>query len=281
MMHNLLLTVLLLCCVKVSAQTDTLNQLDENGMKQGYWIIFGIDKPEKGYPADGKIEEGTYKDGRKNGLWVKYHPDGKTPKLKAHFINNRPNGEYWKYFKNEFLREHGRWKGGKNVLIFEKYYNSGCLEFICEDSIRTYYQDNCSRFGTAGRIDTLRGSSAYATEITRPSQINPYPSDIKEMVIYDSSGAVMRVYVPDSTKQHQQTIPTYSPDGWEGQVKGNQKFKPNGYNKLYNKDDELWMDGEFKNGKLWNGKLYIYDNDGILTKIEIWKNGKYHSDGQL
>ncbi len=28
-------------------------------------------------------------------------------------------------------------------------------------------------------------------------------------------------------------------------------------------------------------KAYKYDSDGILLKIEIWKRGKYHSDGQL
>ena len=53
------------------------------------------------------------------------------------------------------------------------------------------------------------------------------------------------------------------------------------YNKVYNDDDELWLDGKFKSGKLWDGKLYKYDSDGILLKIEIWKEGKYHSDGQL
>ena len=58
-------------------------------------------------------------------------------------------------------------------------------------------------------------------------------------------------------------------------------FEKDGYNKVYNGDEELWMDGKFKSGKLWDGKLYKYDSDGILLKIEIWKNGKYHSDGQL
>ena len=41
------------------------------------------------------------------------------------------------------------------------------------------------------------------------------------------------------------------------------------------------MDGIFKNSKLWEGKYYKYDDDGILLKYEIWKNGCYHSDGQL
>jgi hypothetical protein len=39
--------------------------------------------------------------------------------------------------------------------------------------------------------------------------------------------------------------------------------------------------GEFKNGQLYDGKVYDYDQDGILQKVRIYKLGKYHSDGQL
>ncbi len=29
------------------------------------------------------------------------------------------------------------------------------------------------------------------------------------------------------------------------------------------------------------GKVYVYDRDGILLKVKVYKNGVYHSDGQL
>ena len=59
------------------------------------------------------------------------------------------------------------------------------------------------------------------------------------------------------------------------------KFDPNGYNKVYNANDELEQDGDFKDGRLFNGKMYVYDSDGLLLKVKIYKNGVYHSDGQL
>jgi hypothetical protein len=59
------------------------------------------------------------------------------------------------------------------------------------------------------------------------------------------------------------------------------RFITNGYNKVYNDNDEIWMEGEFKNGQLWDGKVYDYDADGILQKVRIFKTGRYHSDGQL
>jgi antitoxin component YwqK of YwqJK toxin-antitoxin module len=56
------------------------------------------------------------------------------------------------------------------------------------------------------------------------------------------------------------------------------KFNPNGYNKVYDSNNKLWMDGEFKKSKLQKGKLYKYDENGKLIKIEYWEKGQYHSD---
>lgn len=58
-------------------------------------------------------------------------------------------------------------------------------------------------------------------------------------------------------------------------------FKENGYNKIFNDNDDIWQDGEFRNGKLWDGKLYEYDSDGILMRVRVYKEGGYHSDGLL
>ena len=55
-------------------------------------------------------------------------------------------------------------------------------------------------------------------------------------------------------------------------------FKPNDYNKVYNSKDELWQEGEFRNGSLLDGKVYEYSNDGILTKIYTYKKGIFHSE---
>jgi antitoxin component YwqK of YwqJK toxin-antitoxin module len=54
-----------------------------------------------------------------------------------------------------------------------------------------------------------------------------------------------------------------------------------GYQKLYDDQKRLVQDGEFKGGKLLNGKWYKYDKNGLILKVEIYKNGKYFADGQL
>jgi antitoxin component YwqK of YwqJK toxin-antitoxin module len=59
------------------------------------------------------------------------------------------------------------------------------------------------------------------------------------------------------------------------------KFLPNGRNKLYTITGEIWMDGEFKKGQLMDGKVFLYDSDGVLLKVRVYKNGAYERDGLL
>ncbi|MBD3638893.1 MAG: hypothetical protein HUJ25_16185 [Crocinitomicaceae bacterium] len=243
--------------IEAYGQKDTLNQVDDKGLKQGYWIIYGHMKPEKGYCDSCIIEEGSYKDDRKNGVWTKYHKDEKTPRLKGTYVNNRPHGEYWKYYENGSLMEHGSFFGGRNKTLYERFYQSGCMEQELTDSAIIFYEDNC--FET----DSLKGDVVYGfarreevVEKDTANAYNKYSCDCK----------------PDSMQ---------GPSGTSGKTKNGKDFDPNGYNKIYNKDDELWMDGCFADGKLCDGKLYKYDSDNILLKIEIWKNGKYYADGDL
>jgi antitoxin component YwqK of YwqJK toxin-antitoxin module len=58
-------------------------------------------------------------------------------------------------------------------------------------------------------------------------------------------------------------------------------FHPNGWNKVYNDQDEIWIDGKFKNAQLWDGKEFIYDTDGVLMKVKVFKNGEFFSNGML
>lgn len=53
---------------------------------------------------------------------------------------------------------------------------------------------------------------------------------------------------------------------------------PNGYNKLYNRNRQILMMGEFKNGKIVNGKEFVYDRNGLLDFIRIYENKRYVRD---
>lgn len=58
-------------------QADTLNRIDADGLRQGLWILYGHDKNDLAFPADAKWKEGRYVDGKKEGKWIEYLPDGR------------------------------------------------------------------------------------------------------------------------------------------------------------------------------------------------------------
>jgi antitoxin component YwqK of YwqJK toxin-antitoxin module len=50
---------------------------------------------------------------------------------------------------------------------------------------------------------------------------------------------------------------------------------------LYNKNRQISKDGIFKDNRLMEGKAYIYDENGILIRIAIFKNGIYVGDAPI
>ena len=56
---------------------------------------------------------------------------------------------------------------------------------------------------------------------------------------------------------------------------------PDGYNKLYTRSLLIKWDGYYHHGKPWNGKKYIYDQNGLLIRIEVYKSGLYIGNGVI
>jgi antitoxin component YwqK of YwqJK toxin-antitoxin module len=263
---------------------DRINWKDDQGRKQGHWIIFGKDRPEQGVPPEGKIEEGDYKDDRKIGIWIKYHNDGVTPRLKGEYDFGRPKGAFTKYYPNGKVQEEGVYDKGKYLGAMKRYYEDGTIMYAGnydgegqESGKIVYYYPN-------GKVEY-----EYTAKDGVPSGkgVRYWPNgDIKEEVTFDASGEVSSfvaremVNKPEEIKAPTDKETKAAPVPKNATVKTG-TFNKNGYNKLYNENEELWMDGDFKNGLLYDGKLFVYDKDGILLKIEIYKKGKYHSDGQL
>jgi len=268
---------------KDKVQDDKINQKSTDGKKQGKWIYYGKDRPQEGYPVDGKIEEGPYKDDRKEGVWVKYHNDGVTPKLKGEYVSNRPKGSYTKYHPNGKVKEVGVFEKNQYQDSLRRFHENGQLEYEAKYNENGKEQGKVRYFFPHGQVEF-----EYVSNDGVPSgkAIRYYENgDVKEIIEYASDGSVAKsdqkemvnpaVRVKDPGASTEGAPKIASPI-----VKGG-KFQPNGYNKVYNTDDEIWQDGDFKDGRLYNGKVYVYDKDGILLKVKVYKSGLYHSDGQL
>lgn len=268
------------CLYNNNQDNPKINLIDDKGLKQGHWVFLGKDQPEKGFPYNGKIEEGNFVNDRRDGRWVFYYNDGMTPKAEGDFVDNRPNGEFVKYFPNGQVKEKGvfshlKYKdqlvryNEKGIKIFEASFN----EQGNEDGLVQYFYDN-----GALELEYIAKNGAPSGQVTRY-----WPNgDIKQIIIYDENGEVKEVSEFEEMKNPEVEV--------EKPVKSTKKapdvprydgFSPNDYNKVYNDIQELWMEGAFRNGKLWDGRVYIYDEDGLLLKIEVYKEGVFHSFGQL
>jgi antitoxin component YwqK of YwqJK toxin-antitoxin module len=265
-----------------SYQSDLINQKSADGKKQGKWIIYGKDRPDEGFPANGKIEEGDYKNGRRENTWVKYHKDGVTPRLVGQYQNNRPNGKYAMYHPNGKLAEKGSFMIGKYSDTIQRFHTNGQLSY---ESAYNNGRENGKviYFFPNGKIE-FEYTASEGVAIGKA--VRYYPSgDIKEILEFDADGSVKNRETKEikNTKEPELTVKSSKEVSVKIDnpiVKGG-KFQPNGYNKVYNTDDEIWQDGDFKDGRLFNGKVYVYDRDGILLKVKVYKEGYYHSDGQL
>lgn len=262
------------------------NYTDPAGKRQGWWVILGKMRPEKkGYSPDSKIEEGNYKDSQKTGVWIEYFPNG-NKKSELTFVNNRPNGHAVMYNENGTKSEEGTWVGTRWVGDYHLYYEDG-----------TERQDfNYNQLGQReGKQVYKHPNGQVAIEVEMKA--GKEEGWKKE---YDENGNLIRetffnggVIDPAKTKTYDapKTPPAKAPE--EKEIKGtaptvtDPNFKPNkgtfngeGDWILY-RNGQITMKGTFHNKKLINGEERIYDNNGLLVMIKLYKDGKYVGNGPL
>lgn len=260
-------------------QENPKNFVDESGRKQGKWVHLGKEQPEKGFPEDGKISEGTYLDDRRDGKWIIYYKDGLTPKTEGEYKNNRPNGPFIQFHPNGAIREVG---------TFSKQRYSDSLTRFNEKGVKVYEASYNEAGKEAGKVIHRHDNGKIAFEYEANNGVPTgkatryWPNgDIKEKIVYGADGAVQESTGEISMVNPAEEVVKVTKAKKAPKPEATAAFKPNDYNKVLNDDKEIWMEGKFKNGLLWDGKLYIYDEDGLLLKLEIYKEGVYISDGQL
>jgi antitoxin component YwqK of YwqJK toxin-antitoxin module len=288
-MRNLLLTNLTvmmftffsITASAVSGQSD-LNQTDANGWKQGHWIITASMKATPGFKPDQIVEEGDYKDNKKTGIWKLYWPNGNV-KQEAEYKNNRPSGKYTNYYESGKVEEEGNWKNNANTGSFKRYHPNGQVA-----QEKTFSEQGKSTGKTTYYYPNGKKELEFSTNngVEEGEMVRYYPNgDVKEKKNFNGgkveagSEKEFKMVNPAVKLEEEPTkVATTDPN-----LKANEadvKVK-DGYNKLYDDQKRLVQDGEFKGGKLFNGKWYKYDKNGLLLKIEVYKNGKYFGDGQI
>lgn len=266
-----------------STAQDTLNMVDELGRKQGYWKVSAPAVEKPGYQDGQLIEEGRYTNSKRIGTWRRYWPNGKLMS-EITYQMGRPRGEYKTYYPSGKVEEQGSWDLDRNTGKFQRWHPNGQLaqDFVfnengVRDGDQKYYHENgqlavqvsvnegkedgtLKRYTTDGRLQQVAQFHNGVINAANSKYIKPVPKadDVK----VDPKAAPAPAVTPEETTN---AI----------------SFRENGYNTLYDRQLRISQQGEFKAGRLWDGKRYSYDKNGILSRIQIFKDGRYMGDAVI
>jgi antitoxin component YwqK of YwqJK toxin-antitoxin module len=262
---------------------DTINRTVE-GKKEGYWIIYAHMRNEPDYKPNDVIEEGRYVASRKEGFWKKYFPSGKL-QSEIFYNKGKASGKFTTYYDNpkNTVEEQGTWAGKAFNEKFVRYHENGTIAQEktfneagkTEGTVKYYYSNGQVEL----EFNTTNGTAKGTATRYWPN------GEVKETITFDAEGNG----TSGGIKEPKKPMPVLDEDkgvgkgvtvaGVENAAQSKGTAIVDGIHKTYDKNKNILMDGEFKGGKLWNGKHYIYDSYGLLERIEIYKDGKYIGNG--
>jgi len=285
--------VLLLVNFKmVAAQTyevienDTVNVIDANGKKQGKWIITNNLLGKECYANDQKVEEGKYSNSKKSGFWKEYFCN-KNIKSKIYYDNNKPNGYAIIYHENGKIKEEGMWKNNRWTGTYKLYYPNGQVQQSFNFSPSGKREGKQTYFYENGQV-MIDGSWEGGKEA---GEVKEYyeNGDIKSVQAFNDG-----IINPAKTKTFEAKKPIAKKTTIDTEIdapivvvektekdNAGKVFNGEGYWQLYNKNKQVTKDGMFKHNRFVEGKAYFYDENGLLLRVAIYKNGAYIGDGVI
>ncbi len=275
---------------KVLDSKDPINVTDDKGMKQGKWIVFGTSRPDTCFLPTSKVEEGLYQDNRKTGIWEQYYCSG-TTRGKTTFKNGRPDGYTVMYHENGKISEEGTWKINKWVGNYRLYYDNGQLQQEFSFNTTGKREGPQKYFYTNGQV-MMEGSWSNGKEAGAVKEYYE-TGEVKTEKIYNNGEvdvASIKTFEPKkqiTAKAERQAtgskkaVITKEENTQASSTNTKGSAVLNGYHVLYNKSKQKTKEGTFTNNRLIEGKNYIYNENGVLQKVEIYKEGVYQGDGLI
>jgi antitoxin component YwqK of YwqJK toxin-antitoxin module len=193
------------------------------------------------------------------------------------------------YHENGKIAEEGTWKGSKWVGNYKLYYDNGHVQNEFTFNINGKREGDQKYFYENGQL-MIEGSWANGKEA---GSIKEYHEngDLKAVKNYANGEvdlASIKTYEPKKPNKKildevDKTKKAVARQEEIASIASTKKLPAilNGYYVLYYKNRLKAKDGVFKDSYLIDGKNYIYDSNGILTRIEVYKNGAYVGDAQI
>lgn len=292
MSRSLALTTTVLLCMlaamgptwaQASTDQDTLNRVDDMGRKHGYWRFVAPSTEKAGYPDGALVEEGRYNGGKRVGLWRRYWPNGKVMS-EITYQMGRPKGAYTTYYPSGRLEEQGTWDLDRNTGKFQRWHPNGQLaqDFVfnaygVRDGEQKYFHENGK---LAVQVNIEEGKEdGTLKRYTTDGQLQQVAEFNDGVVNPANSRYIRSVPKADDVKADPKAAP--APAVTPAETTNAVAFRENGFNTLYDRQLRISQQGEFVNGRLYDGKRYIYDANGILSRIQVYKGGRYAGDAVI
>jgi antitoxin component YwqK of YwqJK toxin-antitoxin module len=264
--------------------SDTINYVDVVGKKQGKWVLFGKHKPNTCFAPTQKAEEGLYQENRKTGVWMEYFCNGNA-KNKITFVNGRPDGYAIVYYENGKVQEEGQWKNNRWVGGLKQYYDNGQIQHDFKfneggkrEGVQTYKYDNGQ---TAIQGNFVNGKESGTIkeyhetgELKAEKTYNDGAVDVASIKTYEPKKQIIeKPEVIDNAPKLVVKADEKPVEAAKGPI------VLNGQHTLYDKNKNKTKDGVFKDNRFMDGKAFFYNENGILTRVAIYRNGQYVGDG--
>jgi len=259
------------------ASPDTVNRLDGTGLKQGWWLVRAPKQDKPGYSDGQLIEEGRYTDNKRTGLWKRYWPSGK-PMSEITYVGGFPRGDYRTFYPDGKPEEQGSWDLDRNTGAFKRWHPNGKLAqdftfnpYGVRDGVQRYYHEN-------GQLEVEVNISEGKEDGTLKRW---YANGDPQQVAVFNDGVISAANSRYIKPVHRTEPPKpdisapAAPERRAEETTNIALFRANGVNTLYDKQLRLSQQGEFKDGRLWNGKYYRYNGSGLLYRIEVYQQGRF------
>ena len=267
-MKTIFFIYLFLISIFAFTQNDTINRSDNEGLKQGYWII-KFDNSEQTF------EEGKFVDNNKEQVWKQYLING-TLISEITYKNDEPSGYAKMYYSNGQLSEEGIWEQDYWIGNYIAYYKNGTVNYkwhFTDEGLRSgkqqYFYENGKKMISgnwekgkeSGVISRYNEKGELIEKQTfNEGTLNP---DLTVKFSPEKKAPVELIVKKDSTVK----------DTIKQEAIG--MFDTTGNTRVLNKKRQLWKEGYFENGKLIKGKIYYYKKDTVY-KTDIYKQGKLY-----
>ncbi len=230
---------------KYLQKIEDIDDVFEKAVKKAYYKDENnnyIGKYRRYYSNEQLMEEGQYKDGKKEGKWNYYSPSGTLIESKT-YSNGIKNGEYKKYYHTGELEEVGNYKNGKEEGQWLDYYKNGNLSF-------SYNFKDGKLDGIYKNLDE-NGNYIYIKEFKDGKSIGKsqyFEENKLKLEVEDLSNSENQVFFTNIEKH-----------------------------KLYYTNGQLMEEGIYKNFEK-EGLWKKYDSEGKLIKEEYYKNGELQKE---